>query len=258
MNSDIASARGFVDTAVLPAPVRLEGNELESLEPPLDEELRQAAVVGSEIVSFDAGVSPERRADVLNATLFAQLVANKQRSEPKNLDEIRAWYDVYFDALSRLGFVVQDRGFSKFEERSDDFEAHEAILAVAKTFLAGAPGAIALLEATLAGLREVSGDTRWITLFNRESQSANTARFHVALVSHEDGQETVRLIAFGLEARSNLTQVLFFKFRTNEVELLEHSGRVTIAPKVLDGIRDAVAARLIDYAHDYIQRLPDL
>src|SRR5262249_61060420 len=99
----------------------------------------------------------------------------------------------------------------------------------------------------------------WITLFNRESQSANTARFQVGLVEQDAANGLLlTLMAFGLEAQSNVTQVLFFKFRKNDVRLQHHSGNVTINAARLAALRPEISTRLIDFAHDYIRRLPDL
>ena len=63
-------------------------------------------------------------------------------SEPKTLADVGAWYDTYFDALSQLGFAIQDKAFAEYRASSDTFEAHEAILEVAGALLAGSPGAL--------------------------------------------------------------------------------------------------------------------
>jgi hypothetical protein len=61
-------------------------------------------------------------------------------------------------------------------------------------------------------------------VFNRESQSANTARFQIGLAEPDAANGLLlTLMAFGLEARLNVTQVLFFKSRKNDVRLQHHS-----------------------------------
>ena len=113
--------------------------------------------------------------------------------------------------------------------------------------------------AALEALQKMSSNSPWITLFNRESQSANTARFQVSLVDEdENGRLLVALIAFGLEARTALTQVLFFKFHTNDVTLQQHSGKVTINAQVLEAVRDQIAGKLVAYSSNYVRGLPDL
>lgn len=259
MNATAATrARAFVHAAELPEapPLRYDVTK-EAIY--FDAAKEQATVVGSDVIAFVKGITPEQRSDIVNASLLAQLVAKKQVPEPADFGQVKAWYDAYFDALSQLGFVIQDRGFAEYREDSQNFEAHEAIMKVAATLLAGSPGALLLVQSTLDALKSMQADSPWLALFNRESQSAKTARFQVSLVDQEsDGELLLALVAFGMEAQRTLTQVLFFKFRSNEVKLGHYSGKVTINAPVLEAVRDAVAGKLVAYATAYVKGLPDL
>ena len=259
MNTDITKARRFVGAVDLPAPPAPRFDVAKSRGFSFDTAKEQATVAGSSVISFVSGVTAEQRKDIVNALLLAQLVAKKKIAEPTTLKEVVAWYDAYFDVLSNIGFVIQDKGFARYDEKSMDFQAHEAIIEVASALLAGAPAALALVKLTLQALQKMSQDSPWITLFNRESQSANTARFQVSLVHQdENAQLLVTLMAFGVEARMTLTQVLFFKFRQNEVTLQHNSGQVTINAQVLGSVREAVAGKLSAFTSTYVQNLPDL
>jgi hypothetical protein len=258
LNDSIIGAKEFVTSVELPDPPPLNLNVSKDIFD-YDTAKQQAVVVGADVIAFVKGVTPEQRNDIVNASLLAQLVAKKKVAKPSTLTAVKDWYDEYFDVLSRIGFAIQDKGFVEYREASDSFEAHEAILEVATALLAGTPGAVALVKTTLAALQKMSSNSPWITLFNRESQSANTARFQVSLVNEdENGSLLVLLIAFGLEARTTLTQVLFFKFHTNDVTLHHHSGKVTINAQLLAGVRDQIAGKLVAYMSDYIKGLPDL
>lgn len=255
----ISKAREFVTVATLPEAPPLDRKVAKSPAAAFTAAKDQAAVVGSELISFVRGVSAERRQDVVNAALLAQLVAKTKVPHPKSIAEIEAWYEAYFDALANIGFAIQDKGFARYSESGEGFEVHEAILEVAGAVLAGSPAALALVKTTLGALQKMSTDSSWITLFNRESQSARTAHFQVSLVEEDEHAGfLVSLFAFGLEANANLTQVLFFKFHSNDVTLYHQSGKVTINDQVLTSVRGAIAGKLIAYAADYIQALPDL
>jgi hypothetical protein len=84
-------------------------------------------------------------------------------------------------AASRLQTRLPGGIHSLSAEKSDTFEAHEAILQVAATLLAGTPAALAVVKKTLEALQKMSADSPRITLLHRESQSANTARFQGSL-----------------------------------------------------------------------------
>jgi hypothetical protein len=255
---DAQSAREFVKAVALPEPPPVRFDIAKAAPTPFDIAKDQASVVGSDVIAFAKGVTPETRSDIVNAVLLAQLVAKKSMAEPQSLEDVGAWYESYFDTLSRIGFVIQDKGFAEYQAKSDSFEAHEAIIEVASALLVGSPGALALVKTTLGALQKMSADSPWITLFHRESQSANTARFQVSLVESDATGVLLTLIAFGLQAQSRITQVLFFKFHKNDVTLRHNSGQVTINAPLLAGIRSQVAAKIVAYTNEFIERLPDL
>jgi hypothetical protein len=255
----VDSARSFLAGVKLPRVKRsrdASAAPIPMVDQIFDSAKNQAAVVGSEVVSFVQGVTAERRDAIVNSSLLAQLVAKQKVSDP---DKIYDWYDAYFDVLTNIGWVVQDKSFAVYHESSQNFEAHKAILAVAATLLGAAPTALALVSSALKALESMNENSPWITIFSRESQNAKTARFQISLAEQDaSGQFFVSLMAFGLEAKSSITQVLFFKAKANDATLRHYAGRVTINTNVLDGISDAIKAKLSGHAGDYIKALPDL
>jgi len=257
MNQTPAQARAYVEDLDLPVPrpALLGPNDA-----PLDFAFKtardQAAVVGSGVVAFVNGITEQQRSDIVNATLLAQLATKKKVKEPVDLGGVVAWYDNYFEVLSNVGFVVQDRGFAEYSEAAKGFEIHEAILEVAKVALGAAPTALALVTKTLESLKSMDAESPWITLFHRESRSAKTARFQVTLVEPDaSGGLLIQLMAFGLEATATVTQVLFFKFKKNEARLQHHSGKVTINSLVLESVRQSIAAKIVEHSKGFVAGL---
>jgi hypothetical protein len=251
------SAREFLSAVKLPSPARARGG-VEGVREIIDfnAQKNQAMVVASDIVSFVKGVSNERRQDIVNSSLLAQLVANKKVPDKKNIIE---WYNAYFDVLENIGWVIQDRSFSSYTEEADGLEAHEAIIKVASVFLGGAPTALAVVISTLEALKSMDSSKPWITIFDRESKQAKTGHFQIALAEQGDNDQfLVSLMAFSLKAESTLTQILFFKIRNDEVELEKCSGKVTINDEVLTSIRDQVKQKIAAHTKDYVAKLPDL
>ena len=251
------SAREFLNTVKLPTPARARGG-VEGVREIIDfnAQKNQAMVVASDIVSFVKGVSSERRQDIVNSSLLAQLVANKKVPDKNNIIE---WYNAYFDVLENIGWVIQDRSFSSYTEEADGLEAHEAIIKVASVFLGAAPAALAVVISTLEALKSMDSSKPWMTIFDRESKQAKTGHFQIALAEQGDNDQfLVSLMAFSLKAESTLTQILFFKIRNDEVELEKCSGKVTINDKVLSSIRDLVSQKIAAHTSDYIAKLPDL
>lgn len=245
-----STARAFIDCAELPSYSRDPMAAAAAKTIDYDALKDQAMVVGSEVVSFVKGVSAERREDIVNSALFAQLVANKKVPDR---NDVFGWYDAYFEALSQLGWVIQSKTFNSYQEEADGLEAHEAILQVAGVLLGAAPTALAIVTTTIEAMKSMDDDNPWITIFDRESRSGRAGRFQIALAEEApDGQFMVNLMAFGLEAESSITQILFFKIRKNKVDLRHSSGQVTVNESVLQDNRDRLKARLSERVASYI------
>jgi len=249
-------AKQYVGTLKLPARPTNGYEAVDSVQFNFDKIKNQAMIVGSDIVSFVKGVTPERREDIVSSSLLAQLVAKKQVGDPTRIYD---WYNTYFDVLMNIGWAIQDRAFNTYFETSENFEAHEAILKVAASLLGASATTLVVIKATLDALQSMSENSPWITLFSRESQSANAARFQVTLAEQgEDDQFLVSMIAFGLEAKADLTQVLFFKFRSNEISLKHFAGKVTIDSYVLSSVREQIRNKIAGFTKEYLKALPDL
>jgi hypothetical protein len=262
MNSSSSSeALSFLDQAELPPPPppppspQIETTEAVA-EFNFDSARDQAVVVGSDIISFVRGVSEQRRQDIVNSALLAQLVASKRVPDPTH---VFTWYGVYFDTLTNIGWTIQDRQFVDHIEESKNLEAHKAIIELATSLVGPQAAALQLVKTTLTALQSMDQSSPWITLFNRESRFAKSARFQITLAEEKsEGQFLVTLMAFGLVAAKTLTQVLFFKFRSNEVRLKHSSGKVTINTTVLDAIREPISKKLAAFSTDYVRGLPEL
>ena len=248
-----ASARAFVLAARLPAatkPARRRDVVAPATAATFAESQEQAAVVGSDLVAFTAGVPAARREDLCNATLLAQLSAN--RKVPDRSD-VMAWFDAYFTALMNLGWSVQQTGFRDYTGDFDGLETHEAVRNVAAALLAPNPAALAVLAATLDAMQSMDKDSPWITIFNREHRDTKTTHFQIALADQlPNGGLVMQLMAFSLEANAKLTQVLFFKLRKKRVKLLQNSGQAIVDVGVLASVRDALKKRLAERVTDFI------
>ncbi len=253
---DLARSRQFVRSAVLPPPPPLKrgAGDGDTADEALVAGKAQAAVVGSELVSFATNVAPQWRQDLINCSLFAQLWA---KAEVTDATRIFDWYDAYFGALQQLGWMVQDQGFSVYVETSQNFSAHDAILKVAAGLLMPSAGSLALVKTTLDALSSMDANSPVITLFSRESQQASAARFQISLAEQSaDGGLMVSLMAFGLEAKTTLTQVLFFKSLASQATLRHCSGKVSVNTALLEALRPDLSEQLKEHARSFIRKLP--
>lgn len=244
-----ADALRFVREAALPRMILNRGPEQR-----IDFDQLKAVIVGSDVVSFSNGVPRSIRQDIINCSLFAQLVASRKVSDRDNLQD---WHDSYFDTLTRIGWVIQERGFTQYQPAGNDLEANRAVLQVATTLFGAGATALALVQSTLDAMQTMAAGGSWVTIFKSESQTARARRFQVTVVeSGGDEEAMVGLMAFELEAKADLRQVLFFKFRSSDVSLRYASGKITINSMILQAIRKDIEQRIQDYAKSYVAELP--
>jgi hypothetical protein len=237
------SARRYIESADIPD-LREGGEGLDPnvLAASFDAAKKQATVVASDVFSFVNGVSAEGREALVLSSLLAQLVAKKKVPDIADID---GWYKTYFDTLTNVGWVIQQRDFALYQEGGLNFEAHRAVLSVAAAFLAPAPAALSLVKATVDALQSMDESRPWLTIFDRESRSGKTGRFQISLVEPgSDGEFLVSLLAFSMTADRVLTQVLFFKAKKEAVQLRHNGAKVTIAASVLTGALPALRQKL--------------
>jgi hypothetical protein len=255
----LSEVKTFIDRAGLP-PTHFPGRTRAEIPPgqvALTEKAGQqkAAIVGSEILSFSDEVPTERRTAILNCALLAQLIAKDRVPGASALDK---WYEVYFDSLANLGWAVGERSWTDSLAAGDEFSVHKAVLELVAAFLGETASAYLLVKTTLDALRSMDKEASWLTLFNREAHSQNSAKFQIGAVSGNGTNLNIALMAFTLQSTSDITSILFFKARKAEVNFRKYSANTAIDTAILDEIAPLIQKKLVTRATDYILGLPQL
>lgn len=251
-----ASSQRFVAKTRLPSPPlrARSGTRSRSVEntPPLTLKASEAQtlVVGSGLVIAAEKVPVQTREDLVNCTLFAQLVATAEVGDASKVNE---WYTAYFGALSALGWAQSDQRFERYHFESSGAIAHEAVIPVITALLGPGAAALTVLQAAFDGLKSMEANAPWLTLFEHQSRQEQSAHFQVATAEvAAGGVLQIALAAFDLQAQTELTQVLFFKFNKARTKLNFSSGKATIYEAALAGQREALATRLAAYRQAYV------
>jgi hypothetical protein len=216
----------------------------------------QAQVVGSGLFSFAKGVTPETREAISNSALLAQLVANKRASAETEPTE---WYDQYQDVLQNIGWALQDRGWTDYTTEGTAVEVNQKIIEVLQLALGPSGAAMAIVRSAIAMLQKMTAGTSWLTIFNREAQHAKMARFQVGLVeTDKDADVFVSMLACLIEATNSLTQVLVFKFRSENASFKANSAKVSIDRDSLKELLPAIRTKVHAYQADYVSSIKDI
>jgi hypothetical protein len=216
----------------------------------------QAQVVGSGLFSFAQGVTPETREAISNSALLAQLVANKRASAEEQPLE---WYTEYQTVLQNIGWALQDSGWTDYSAEGTAVEVNQKIIEVLQLALGPSAGALAIIKSALALLQKMTTGSSWLTIFDRESEHARIARFQVGLVeTGEQADVFVSLLACLIEAKASLTQVLVFKFRSEDASFKANTAKVSIDSEALKELLPAIRTKVRAYQADYVSSIQDI
>jgi len=258
MPFDVAKAKAYVQSIDLTGTPRsiLGMSAATDTGAIFDKAKDQAQVVGSGVFSFQQGVDAQVREAISDSALLAQLLANKQvkfESHPER------WFRIYGEVLGNVGWTVQDQGWSDYTADGTQVEVNEKILDLLTVVLGVAPTALAVITATLKALKGMAADSPWITIFSREVQRANVARFQIGLVNTDkDADVFVNLIACILSARTAINQVLFFKWNEAHASFKADSQKVSIDRGAVTDLGPAVRTKIRAYQADYLSSIKDV
>lgn len=249
--SELTAARTLIQLAELPPLAKFAADApAGGGMPTFDINKDQALVVGSNVVSFTAGVGADFRQAISDSALFAQLATLGKVGV--NADPM-TFTDYYLATLLKLGWMVQKRDTGEFTYKGSSFDVHEAVIGVITTFLAPIAGAAAAVIAVLKGLHEMNATAPFITLFNKQSVHEKIGHFQMTYV-HEDPDQglSAEVMAFALDADDSLTQVLFFRLTKKKTHLRRSLGTLSIDTAAITALHPNIAARIKDYRTSFI------
>jgi len=258
MPQDPRRAKEYVATLDLSGTLRGILSQDAAAEPGevFDKAKEQAQVVGSGMFAFAVGVTPEVREAISDSALLAQLVANKATSAES--DPIK-WFNEYSGCLQKLGWTLQEAGWSDYSKTGTAVEVNEQITTVLTAVLGPGAAALTIITATVSALKAMKPDSPWITIFSRESQKAKLARFQVGLVEKEEGSDVfVNLLCCLVHAQSDITQVLFFRWRQAEASFRANNAKVSINREALKELGPAIRTKTRAYQVDYVSTVFDI
>ena len=258
MTIDLARAKSYVQSLDLRGTPRslLSMDAATEAGAVFDKAKNQAQVVGSGVFSFEQGVDAQVREAISDSALLAQLHANKQ---VKFEDDPERWFKIYGEVLAHVGWTVQDQGWNDYSADGTQAEVHEKIVDLLSVTLSGSATALTVITATIKALKGMAPNSPWLTIFSREVQKANMARFQIGLVSTDQhGDVFVSLVACIISANSSITQVLFFKWRNANARLKADTMKVSINRPSLTELGPTIRNKIRAYQADYLSSIKDI
>lgn len=249
----------FLETVKLPELViGIEDAEkpIDLLNPVFDQLNNQSIVIGSQIAGFSSDVPLNIRPMISNIFLLAQLVADKKTDGAATGS--RSWYSQYIDTLTKLGWNISGQSDANQQVTGTSFEVHREIIPVITAALGPAAVAATTIIRVLEGLDNIDKDQPWLTLFNQKSQRASANQFQFSQTIMEGNVPTTTLVGFDLDAHKSVTQILFFKFSTNEASLTYFEQKFSPNTTILEHSANQVQNLVLEHITSNIAELDGL
>ncbi len=211
----------------------------EGLEATTDED--QAAINYKSVQSFVAGLSAERQEDVLNSLLLAQRAATKAYPDE---NDMMLWYKKYFEVLSMVGWVFENKGFQTFNTKNNSFEIDKVLIEILSTALTG--NQVALILKSFEALKSLGDDDKRFQAFERNTHSLTRGNFQLGLASEENGTLSMSSFAFVLTTKKIMTKILFFRSEKDATQLDYCDIKATLINSKYADAREEIRAKLGD------------
>jgi len=213
-----------------------------------------AAVVGSNLLTFIEGVSRQNREDIMDSFLFATLVANKAFDPETQSTE---WYASLYKVLSTVGWLSSSWSYERYQSNHQTFTMEEAGLEIIASAIAAAalpgPAAAAMLTVAADALKALAAQEKPLGLFERQSKSHNGASFRIGACSEvANGTVNLAMGAINFQTSSKVTNVLFWEWNSTDVKTFRGEDNLVLNTRLYGQIREQIRQRLGDNAQTAI------
>jgi len=189
--------------------------------------------------TFSENISDQIQEDILNSLLLAQRAASK--AFPEN-NQIYDWYHMYFDVLKRLGWLISQKDFTTYEEKSTAFELDKAILSLLQDLLTGQQ--IKILMQSLDLIKSLGENDRRLQAFANNTQGHQRKNFQLGLAEETNGNIAVLGSGFILESEKKMSKILFVKFNKELINMKFCFYKAELVSSQYENYRELVKQKL--------------
>lgn len=205
---------------------------------------KEGFVVGGAVAAFTENVKGLSKQDILDATLFAQLAADRSYDREK---DTTSWYNSYKYTLGNIGFVIESFNFQEYKATGGTLSMDKVVIEILAAIATG--GESVVITETLNALRGMSETDNRITLFSQQSSSSSSGNFQVYPCDQApDGEVSMALGAFYFTASHHEVRFLFFGWGSSKTHIYKGAQKTVLNSRVYEKVRSIVSSKLGDNA----------
>ena len=208
---------------------------------------KEAYVVSGGLAVFTDKVKGQTKKDILNATLLAQLAANKKHNR-KN--EAQEWYSFYNNILGKLGFVIPGFQFQNYDLSKEPVKLNEIVIKILGTVATQEESKA--LSATLDAMSKLPSSDKSIDLFNSHA----FRNFQVYTCDQSpNGDVTLSLGEIYFSATEQQTKFLFKPWVPQNIQIHESVNKVVLNLDIIERVRSTVSEKLGEKSVTLVARI---
>ena len=210
---------------------------------------KESYVVAGGLAAFTDRVSGLVKQYILDATLLAQLSADKKYNRT---EDTLKWYDYYNQILRKIGFVMRNFDFRVYETQGRTLQIDEVVKLIHQEVASA--GESAIIVETLTALRRMANSDHEIALFDEHSSHNTLGNFQVySCEQAPNGQVSLSIGAFFCRSETiHNTYFFFFHSDTSSTRIFCGAQRSFLSTEVYERVRAAVSAKISGRSRDLV------
>ncbi|MTH96092.1 hypothetical protein [Roseibium sp. RKSG952] len=216
------------------------------------DEVESAQVNAGSLTSFTQRLTGQSKSDVKNSTLFAQLASDyafDRYSKPMD------WYKNYVTVLGQIGWNQPAFAFDTYTSGGSTVQLDEAVLNILSAIATG--DEIAMVNATMEGLRNLSDDSKQMTIWDAHASNGNNGTFQIMPVDKLDNDDVVMILTgMQFNASTSHYRFLWWSWNSTSINIQRAANRFVLNEDVYSQVRQAVIDKLGEKASQLVADIP--
>lgn len=217
-----------------------------------DDTGKSAAVNAGSLTSFTSGMTGQRKSDVQNSTLLAQLAADKKHDR---MVDAMDWYSYYIDVLSNIGWTQSAFAFDTFTSGEDKVRLDNAVIGILAAIATG--DELAIVKKTMDGLEKLGDDTKQMRIWNLNASNGSNGNFQVFPVSQDpNGDAVMMLDGMQFNARESHGRFLWWEWSSKRIKIMRAANKFVLDNDVYSQVRQQIIDKLGNKAKTFVADIP--
>lgn len=211
---------------------------------------KSGSITAGNIISFTANLSGQDKEDVNDSILLAQLAASKKYTRT---DKPKEWYDLYFEVLTNVGWIIQGEPFSPYKASGSTVTIEKTVIELLSAIASGQ--VVLIVKQVLESLKNLHESDRGLVIWDRNTHSNKNGNFQLSGANKENSSIALSAANVYFTAKQTDTKFLWFSYSTSDITLDYRNSVLSLNQEIYSTVRNKIKEKLEDRIPAYVQNL---